>query len=190
MERERGVKKEDLRVVHTKAAIRTGFLRLLGRKPIEKISVSEICREAGITRGTFYAHYNDAYHLRDSLEKEIVFAMERRTRELGKKRLTTEDSLRLMAEQRELCGVFAGPYGDHEALLRIIAEQTSDYLLAEQSFVAELDESLAACLQRLMVASAATVIRVWLDGGLQGSPDEVAAIVHTYCLRGLTGFKP
>ena len=46
-------KKEDRRVRYTKQAIRDGFLTLLSRKPIEKISVTEICREADINRGTF-----------------------------------------------------------------------------------------------------------------------------------------
>ena len=56
-------KKEDRRVRYTKQAIRDGFLRLLAEKPIEKISVTEICREADINRGTFYAHYSDPYVL-------------------------------------------------------------------------------------------------------------------------------
>lgn len=59
-------KKEDRRVRYTKQAIRDGFLRLLAEKPIEKISVTEICREADINRGTFYAHYSDPYELKRS----------------------------------------------------------------------------------------------------------------------------
>ena len=64
-------KKEDRRVRYTKQAIRDGFLRLLAEKPIEKISVTEICREADINRGTFYAHYSDPYELKRSLEDQL-----------------------------------------------------------------------------------------------------------------------
>ena len=48
-------KKTDRRVKYTKQAIRDSFLKLLSEKPIEKISVTEICREAEINRGTFYS---------------------------------------------------------------------------------------------------------------------------------------
>ena len=109
-------KKEDRRVRYTKQAIRDGFLRLLAEKPIEKISVTEICREADINRGTFYAHYSDPYELKRSLEDQLSDALAHRLQESGLKRLTSLQTLRLLSENRELCRVFAGPYGDHDAM--------------------------------------------------------------------------
>ena len=37
--------------------------RLMAKKPIEKIRVTEICREAEIERPTFYYHFRDKYDL-------------------------------------------------------------------------------------------------------------------------------
>ena len=37
--------------------------RLMAKKPIEKIRVTEICREAEIERPTFYYHFKDKYDL-------------------------------------------------------------------------------------------------------------------------------
>lgn len=96
-------KKEDRRVRYTKQAIRDGFLRLLAEKPIEKISVTEICREADINRGTFYAHYSDPYELKRSLEDQLSDALAQRLQESGLKRLTSLQTLRLLSENRELC---------------------------------------------------------------------------------------
>lgn len=93
-------KKEDRRVRYTKQAIRDGFLRLLAEKPIEKISVTEICREADINRGTFYAHYSDPYELKRSLEDQLSDALAQRLQESGLKRLTSLQTLRLLSENR------------------------------------------------------------------------------------------
>lgn len=37
--------------------------RLLVKKPLEKIFVTDICREAEIERATFYYHFKDKYEL-------------------------------------------------------------------------------------------------------------------------------
>ena len=100
-------KKEDRRVRYTKQAIRDGFLRLLAEKPIEKISVTEICREADINRGTFYAHYSDPYELKRSLEDQLSDALAQRLQESGLKRLTSLQTLRLLSENRERKYVYA-----------------------------------------------------------------------------------
>lgn len=51
------------RYFQTKEKIEAVFLELLKEKDISKISVSEICRLAGIHRTTFYGHFEDIYAL-------------------------------------------------------------------------------------------------------------------------------
>lgn len=41
--------------------IRREFLELLRTKPMQSISIKELCTAAGINRGTFYSHYTDIY---------------------------------------------------------------------------------------------------------------------------------
>ena len=53
----------DLRQKKTLAAIRTAFLELLGKKPLEKITVKELAEKAQISKATFYLHYQDIYDL-------------------------------------------------------------------------------------------------------------------------------
>ncbi|MDQ0116214.1 TetR/AcrR family transcriptional regulator [Paenibacillus harenae] len=55
----------DLRVIKTKKALHQALLVLLKTKPLESISVSTLCREAEVNRGTFYLHYNDVGALFD-----------------------------------------------------------------------------------------------------------------------------
>ena len=49
----------DHRVRVTKLMLRKAFTELLSKKPLQSISVKELCELAGINRGTFYTHYQD-----------------------------------------------------------------------------------------------------------------------------------
>ncbi len=61
------MRKEDRRNAYTEKLIRDTVFELLKTKPIEKISVTEVCKIAEINRSTFYLHYMDCMHV---LEKE------------------------------------------------------------------------------------------------------------------------
>ena len=51
------MKKENQRVIITKQMLRNALLRLLENKHIDKVSVKELCEEAGVNRSTFYRYY-------------------------------------------------------------------------------------------------------------------------------------
>lgn len=48
------------------------FLELRKHKPIEKISIVELCKKADINKSTFYVYYHDIYDLSEQLEDEMV----------------------------------------------------------------------------------------------------------------------
>lgn len=62
----------DMRKEKTKKSIINSFLELRSKKPIEKISVKELCEKAMISKSTFYSHYLDIYDLSEQLEDEVV----------------------------------------------------------------------------------------------------------------------
>ena len=62
----------DLRVEKTERGIKNAFIELRSRKPLEKITVKELCELAYINKSTFYSHYKDIYELSDSMEEEVV----------------------------------------------------------------------------------------------------------------------
>lgn len=66
----------DLREVKTKRNIHNAFLELRSKRPLEKITVKELCERAEISKTTFYLHYRDIYDLSDTLQlneiKDII----------------------------------------------------------------------------------------------------------------------
>ena len=49
----------DIRIEKTKTAIHNTFLELRSKKPLEKITIKELCEKAQINKSTFYSHYKD-----------------------------------------------------------------------------------------------------------------------------------
>ena len=62
----------DIRTEKTENAIKSAFLELRAKRPLEKITVKELCALARINKSTFYTHYQDIYALSEKLEKEVV----------------------------------------------------------------------------------------------------------------------
>ena len=63
---------KDHRTRVTKMLIRKAFTDLLSQKPIQSITIKELCQRAGINRGTFYSHYTDIYDLLQQIEGEMM----------------------------------------------------------------------------------------------------------------------
>lgn len=62
----------DIRIQKTETAIKNAFMELHSQKPIEKITVKELCRLAQINKSTFYTHYQDIYALSDAMQAETI----------------------------------------------------------------------------------------------------------------------
>ncbi|MEG3071531.1 MAG: TetR/AcrR family transcriptional regulator [Peptococcaceae bacterium] len=69
-------KKTDRRVKYTKMVLEKSFIRLLEKKDISQISITEICADADINRSTFYAHYQDQYDLLEKIQNELFANIE------------------------------------------------------------------------------------------------------------------
>lgn len=71
MENFKKEKKLDRRTKYTKNIIKESLLKMVKKKPFEKITVTEICKMCEINRGTFYIHYCDLYDVLDDLLDEM-----------------------------------------------------------------------------------------------------------------------
>ena len=69
--------KEDQRVALTKRLLQEGLLRLLEKKDIDSIHVSELCAESGINRATFYRHYKEPRDILRNMRQNIPMRVPR-----------------------------------------------------------------------------------------------------------------
>ena len=85
--------KENQRVRLTKRLLRESLLSLLGEKPVERITVKELCAAAQLNRSTFYNYYQDVQGLYAEMASELVDALLEYVREMGER---SEEILRAM----------------------------------------------------------------------------------------------
>ena len=65
----------DRRIKYTKMVLRQALLEILQEKPIDRVTVKEICDRADINRSTFYVHYGSPQELFDGIQQEMYEEM-------------------------------------------------------------------------------------------------------------------
>lgn len=103
----------DLRIQKTRSSIINAFLELRSRKPIEKITITELAELAVINKATFYKHYKDIYDLSESLEDEMIASILRSIPDPGKilsdpYNLTKEIFIAITSQSQMLATLFSG----------------------------------------------------------------------------------
>lgn len=64
----------------THERIKRAFAELLAeKKALNKITVAELAERAEVTRGTFYAHYDNIFEVAEELENEFITALDTST---------------------------------------------------------------------------------------------------------------
>ncbi|WP_026889996.1 TetR/AcrR family transcriptional regulator [Lacrimispora aerotolerans] len=73
----------------TKKAIADTYLAMIPSNMWDKITVKEICKTAGVTRGTFYLYYNDIYDLMEQIETSLLTELAKRYSKISKENKTS-----------------------------------------------------------------------------------------------------
>ena len=66
------MKKIDTRVQYTKEMFHRALLNLMETKPINKITIKELCEAASLNRGTFYLHYTEPQDILNEIEDGFI----------------------------------------------------------------------------------------------------------------------
>ncbi len=163
------------RIAVTKRMVQEGLMRLLEKKPLEKINITELCQEAGINRTTFYRYYELPRDVLTEMQKEFF----EDTLEHFQNPLTVNDIERLFA-----C------LSEHAALVRLFFQYNSDsdwmniFAQTYNSFPEKkmlkafqnLDEDSVELLSTYLAGGAYFLARKWIMEDIPMSPKEVAAV--------------
>lgn len=60
----------DARIRYSQKCIKEALIKILDEKPLEDVTVTEICRTADINRATFYKYYDSPVDLLEKMEEE------------------------------------------------------------------------------------------------------------------------
>lgn len=188
--------KNDRRIRRTKNAIKNGLLSLLKTKPINQITVRELCDLVDINRGTFYLHYADIYYLLEVLENELYNELEKCFSNHPNPNEVINDPQPLLSEifscfsmNFELTSILLGPHGDPafvEKLKNLLKKNcearwqflfpaaSADYYAYFSSFVTEGYFGL---------------IKHWIQSGMKETPKELVLISENIIFNGINMLK-
>lgn len=173
---------------YSRKMIEEAFISELRTKPLDKISIVQICKLADVNRSTFYANYLDVYDLMDQVagkffEKLFYKSVE----QLGEPNPNgKKDSVRFIEqavyatlEEKELCTLLVG--ASHSGsftnkLLDILLDWSTERYMAYSG-----KDAARFRVENTMVMGGALVLwRRWIEGGFRESPELVISAVHRF----------
>lgn len=177
--------KVDRRVRKTRAQLRAGLARLMQKKNIREITVTELVDEVDINRSTFYLHYEDIYQMLESIEQEIMEEIRLSITSNPIEPLTSTDKAQsflvhiftYLEENREICKALLGPHGDMafvEQTEKLVAETVFESLANQfPKTTPDLLYTYSFCLTGLV-----GMLKSWLSNEKPESPQYMADLTH------------
>lgn len=188
-------KEENRRVRMTKKMIQSSLIEILNDKPIEKISISELCQRADINRTTFYNHYGSQYDVLREIGEYIVDMIICSTvRESGSTSLPLKDQVSL------ICHYLKGHPAEANILLRyftaddtvirdIFLKRFSIVKIKYSSFMERCDESTKRLLFHFLIHGMYNLIRYWILERIDKTPEDIGAMAEDIALHGWLGIE-
>lgn len=149
------------------------FIDMLQTKELNEISVSDICKQAGLNRTTFYANYTDIYGLADSIRDKLENEVSEVYQEEINTGFNSNDYLKLFkhikANQLFYKTYFKLGYDNN---YRII---TYDVNLAQEHFQNRFIEYH----MEFFKAGITKIIKMWIQNGCEESPEDMFEIIKS-----------
>lgn len=179
------------RMTKTKRAIKQAFTEAIVEKGIDRLSVTDVARRAGVNRGTFYLHYTDKYDLLHKLENETLEELgEILFREGGPvtdpRDLVTNtavlDALRFVQADAAFFTALTGPGGDPEFVdefKSVIGRHLFAEVERSSALKVRLHDMPLPYAREIALGSIVAVISLWLRNGATDSVELVASVIDT-----------
>ncbi len=174
------VRKENQRIALTRRLLQEGLLRLLAHNKLEDISVTALCKEAGINRATFYNHYTSPTTLLEEMEQHLITELRQITKHadsLDDVLNQTEQCLLLLKENAALFQMLVCYHIDRD--LEEIVEKTAQYYDSHRinELNNELDSETVHLVSSFLYSGCYNLIREWLIHDMSKTPREIAQLL-------------
>lgn len=174
--------KENQRIALTKRLLQEGLLTLLERQPIDKVSITELCRISGINRSTFYNHYSSPQDVLSDIETKV-------TNDLMVIAARHHDQLSTVDCLEEVCAYLK----NHQKISTVLITFNADTDLVEVfrrierhfstshlQHAKEQDPELLHLTSSFICTGCYYMIREWLIRDIAKSPREVAELAFRF----------
>jgi len=183
--------KTDARIRYTRMMIKNSFMQILGGKPINKITVKDVCELAEINRATFYKHYTDCFDLLKQIEDEMIAELQQLVQD-GPHRNHTDMFNKIFSrikEDREMYITIASEYGDTtfpNQILNLCYEQM--YPSLEIQFP-NMTKTKQEWLYYFSANGCSGVLNHWINTGMKEDASEISQFIGDLLSKISDGFS-
>ena len=173
----------DARIIKTKERIDCALIELLRSKHLSEITVSALCKKAGINRNTFYAHYHTPVDVIEEISNDLINELDFVARK-------TADSLNIcisicsyLYEKRDIFKVISSSNCDHKYLdiavmrARNSSQSRSNYSMWNDRL------SLRDYYPEFVIGGCIFVLQRWVETGMKELPQEMGAMIHNILMK-------
>ncbi len=184
--------KDNRRVRYTKMVLRESLIELLKEKPINRITVTDICQHADLNRGTFYNYYCDAYDLLAQIEEELYNELYETTVRFETDGLSgelLETILAVIEANRDLCHVLFNINSDQSFLNKLLALTRSfAFRYWAEHNVNNLTEAQLDILYSFFSNGAVGLLCKWIAGECDVTKEYLAKTILALGVKGAEYF--
>lgn len=176
--------KMDIRVRYTKKAIAGAFLERLEEKPVNRITVREVCDGAGINCSTFYKYYHDCFDLMEQLENEALLQMDQLLDQAKNGGLTEilTPTMQTLKEHQKLIRLHLRSDEGSRFVRKLVGHSLARLELELSGFArSELSLEERDRVKAFLVGGCIGVIEYWMYGGMRQDSQEVMDSMERLC---------
>lgn len=164
------------RILITKRMLKEGLLKLLEKKPLDKVNITELCQESGINRTTFYRYYDLPKDILTEMQSDFFKEIFRDF----KNPLTISDIERLflcLSEHAELIKLFF-QYNSDADWANIFTNIYSSFPRKKMTYgFQNIDENSTKLLSSYLAGGAFFMVRQWIMEDIPLPPKDVVEMM-------------
>ena len=182
------MEKLDARKRYTQMILKQSFLKLLKEKPVNKITVKELCELSQINRATFYTHYSDCFALLESIEEDLLEAFQQSLKLVDSFDVTAliEAIYTMIERQQDACRVLIFQNACPNVLRRMIGMAHDESIAYWKRHLHHITE---AELEMLYTHLSNGLMHVVVEGYEKYSREEVVRFVNRIVQCSLSQFQ-
>ena len=168
---------QDKRVARTKAALRNALLEIMKDKPIATVTTTELCREAGINRNTFYAHYPSPAALLKEMEDEylaLVLGIVDEMMPVSDYNSLLLQTCQAMLNFEPMSSMLFSPNGSPDFMDRIVETMQTHVMEMWSKMEPSLDRSDLELLHCYVTFGSQKCLTQWAEEGYREPPEVIA----------------
>lgn len=173
----------DARIRYTRMMVEASFMKLVEKKHMSKITVTEICNMAQINRATFYRHYLDVPDILDQMEQSLFQSI--RNLLSGRTYFELEslyaDVLHYMKEEGMQYNALATENCDPQFPYKTfqLAQEIAFPILKEN--ISYPDPRKLEMIYQYLSQGCAGILGYWVRNGMKEDPEEITAFMLKLC---------